>query len=187
MVRKFRVDPSVYLLLAIGVLTLPVSWLAGAVLAAVFHELCHCLTARRLGISCYELHVGAGGITLFLPYTTKNEELWIALAGPLGSFLLIALIRWYPQLSICACVQGLFNLLPIYPLDGGRILRCLLRNWETVYQTIEVCAILLLFLCAIICSIWFRLGPTPIMIAFIIFARALPRKIPCKAENLGVQ
>ena len=103
----------------------------------VLHEVGHAIVAQR-----YNLHVES--ITLFLTggYTEIREQLEqpgtefkIALAGPLVSAAIAlgtALAAWLSvgatQLSfgIVAAVNGLllgFNLLPCYPLDGGRALR----------------------------------------------------------------
>lgn len=122
----------------------------------ILHELAHSLVARRFGL-------GIGGITLFLfggvaeleeePVSAKSE-LWIALAGPAMSFALAglalltlrvaeaaslspALREVIGYLAFINTVLAVFNLLPAFPLDGGRVLRALLwwRNNDVVKAT----------------------------------------------------
>ncbi|WP_324754222.1 site-2 protease family protein [Roseovarius sp. Pro17] len=111
----------------------------------ILHELAHSVVARRFGMKIK-------GITLFLfggvaelgaePETAK-AELWVALAGPAMSIALAALF-WvveiiavrlelpdpaaaiFGYLALINLVLALFNLLPAFPLDGGRVLRALL-------------------------------------------------------------
>lgn len=106
------------------------------------HELAHSLVATRRGIPVH-------GITFFLfggmAHTSSDsrspgEEFWIAIAGPACSFLLAALFLglwwagasngWSPLLTGSAAyvavlngILGVFNLLPGFPMDGGRVLR----------------------------------------------------------------
>lgn len=56
---------------------------------------------------------------------SPGRELLCVLAGPAVSFSLLALARFFPRIAICGLVQGIYNLLPIYPLDGGKALRCM--------------------------------------------------------------
>lgn len=56
------------------------------------------------------------------------EAVICALSGPLGGLLLTLTIGYLPRLALCALVQSIFNLLPFYPLDGGRALRAMLTN-----------------------------------------------------------
>jgi len=115
----------------------------------VFHELGHALVAR--------LHrLPVGGITLFMfggvaelrgEPERPRAELLTALAGPAVSILLAlglgAVTRWgegagWPQpplaiLGYLALINGIlaaFNLLPAFPLDGGRVLRAVLWAWR---------------------------------------------------------
>ena len=53
-----RISPGCYILAALLVLILPLSWILAAVLAAIFHELCHLVSIVLLGGSIREIRVG---------------------------------------------------------------------------------------------------------------------------------
>lgn len=116
-----------YLMLALGVLMLPLRWLGGLVLAGFFHELCHVLAIRFTGGQIIGITIGFGGTIIETETMTAGKELVCALAGPVGGFLLLALLRWLPHLAFCGAIQSVFNLLPIYPLDGGRAMNLVCR------------------------------------------------------------
>jgi Zn-dependent protease len=111
----------------------------------LLHELGHALTARAFGIP-------VSGMTLFIfggvAHIAKEAsrpwiELCITLAGPLVSFALVWVCRWAAQaLAATAAAAALlqylsaintglllFNLLPGFPLDGGRVLRAVIWWW----------------------------------------------------------
>jgi Zn-dependent protease len=118
-------------------------------ICVVLHELGHSLTARRYGIQVPRiLLMPIGGMAQFdrLPRQPSAEFL-ITIAGPLVNFAIV-LILWpivglpsglpfHPAFedSVRGLAQlllywnglmGLFNLLPVFPMDGGRILRAIL-------------------------------------------------------------
>jgi Zn-dependent protease/predicted transcriptional regulator len=130
-------------------------WAMGAIGAVglfasiLFHELSHAVVARRSGVPM-------NGITLFIfggvaemeeePQEARTE-LRIALAGPLATVVLVlvlfplaALMRrqqWpvmatetVGYLAMVNLVLLLFNLVPAFPLDGGRVLRAALWGWK---------------------------------------------------------
>jgi Zn-dependent protease/predicted transcriptional regulator len=110
----------------------------GLFASLILHELAHSLIARRYGL-------GIGGITLFLfggvaelvdEPKSAASEFWIAIAGPLMSFALAGLFSLAAlavgdgllgiilvYLGSINLVLAVFNLLPAFPLDGGRVLR----------------------------------------------------------------
>ncbi len=123
---------------------------AGTVAAILFfasllaHELAHSLVARRDGVAVDSITLWLlGGVSRFESEpSSAASELRIALAGPLTSFalaLFFGLLEVVSEsihlpelvsgslawLSFINLVLGAFNLLPAYPLDGGRALRAL--------------------------------------------------------------
>jgi Zn-dependent protease len=126
-------------------------WLVGTASAALFflsvllHELGHSITAQREGVevNSITLFVFGGVAHIADEPPTAGAEFRIVAAGPLTSLFLAALfstVGWAgilgPLLSGAAVYLGqmnvvlaLFNLLPGFPLDGGRILRSALWKW----------------------------------------------------------
>lgn len=116
----------------------------------VLHELGHSLTARRYGVRVPRiLLLPIGGMAEMDHIPRKpSTELWITVAGPAVNFVIAALLFplvWYfsgdrdvillhsplglaYQLLQANLVMGVFNLLPAFPMDGGRILRALLAR-----------------------------------------------------------
>lgn len=126
--RKLTVSPSACIIAALTVLILPLRWVICAFLAAAFHELCHLWAVKLCGGKIESFSVGNRGAVLYADNMTARKALLCTLAGPIGSLCLVLFARWIPRIAICALIQGLYNLLPIYPLDGGRAIRCIWRN-----------------------------------------------------------
>ncbi len=115
----------------------------------LLHEFGHITMARAFGISTPEvILLPIGGLAKLKRIPNDPEqELAIAIAGPVVNFALFTILvlvlgRWpdwgtipefgqgqinlVEQLAIFNLIVGLFNLLPAFPMDGGRILRALL-------------------------------------------------------------
>ncbi len=129
-------------------------WIAGLVATLLFfasvmlHELAHSLVAIRHGIDIPEitLFIFGGVSRLSQEPTDPKTEFKIAVVGPLTSFALaaafavlrVALKGFEPSLIVVVIgyltwinlALGIFNLIPGFPLDGGRILRAFLW-WKT--------------------------------------------------------
>jgi Zn-dependent protease/CBS domain-containing protein len=123
--------------------------IALSVLASVFvffavllHELAHSLVAMRYGVKVRGIVLFIFGGVAMMEKIPKNpkEELAIALAGPLTS-LLIALLSFFAALTTTGgismffiisayfnAILTIFNLIPAFPMDGGRVLRSLIAR-----------------------------------------------------------
>lgn len=124
---KWRIDGTTCIWWAILILLLPLKWGLAALCAAAFHEGCHWFVVAMLGGRVYHLRLTPSGALMETSAMEPWQELICALAGPLGSIALLGLSRYAPRLALCAVCQSIFNLLPVYPMDGGRAMRAALR------------------------------------------------------------
>ena len=112
-------------LTAAGLLLLPLDWLVSAMAAAAIHEMGHLAVLRGFGIPIHDIRIGFTGARIGTGPMPAFTELLCAAAGPLFSFGAALLSRWFPVLGLIALAQGVFNLVPVYPMDGGRICRAM--------------------------------------------------------------
>ena len=111
----------------------------------LLHELGHSIVARYLGvpIKSITLFIFGGMAELGKEPSSARDEFWIALAGPVTSLALAlgfwtiaqgtwltsgseALFEVASYLALVNLVLALFNMLPAFPMDGGRVLRAYL-------------------------------------------------------------
>ena len=127
-----RIEAGFWIVLGLMVLLFPVRFLLGVLLAALLHEAGHILALRLTGgrLLSVQLHVFGARIEA-VPMEPGRAAI-CALAGPAAGALTLFAWRWFPELTLAGLVQTAFNLLPIYPLDGGRVVRnicCKLRDF----------------------------------------------------------
>lgn len=123
---KIRFSSYCLIYFAALLLLLPLNWLCAAILAALVHELFHLAAAYLLGGSVREIIIGSRGVVMEAEPLSPGRQWFCSFAGPFGSLLLLMLVRWLPRVAICGLIQGVFNLLPLLPLDGGHMLQQLL-------------------------------------------------------------
>jgi Zn-dependent protease/CBS domain-containing protein len=136
-------------------------WLIGflsAVLlfvSVLIHELAHALVAQHHGleVSRITLFLFGGVAQIAAEPSSATEEFWIAIVGPITSFALaaffweieplitslpiLALVRYLAWLNL---ILGLFNLIPGFPLDGGRVLRAIMWRFTGDYHRATIAA-----------------------------------------------
>ena len=121
--KRIETEGGFWLWLLLMLLLFPVPVVAGVLLAAAAHEWGHLLAIRLSGGVVLRIELHAGGARIVTAPMEPKEEVFCALAGPIAGGLTVFAWRVFPELAVAGLVQTVFNLLPIYPLDGGRALR----------------------------------------------------------------
>ena len=125
--EELQISGGFCLTMAVMLLVLPLDWLLAMAAAGFVHELAHILAVWLLGGRILSCRISAGGAVIETSPMESVSQLLCILAGPLGGLALLPLARFLPKLAVCAFVQSAYNLLPLFPLDGGRALGCLLE------------------------------------------------------------
>lgn len=187
------VKPEFFIVLAFTVLVFPVQWVVAWVSASAIHELCHYAALRFSGCRVFRMQVDLNGAVMETDLLSCSREIFCALAGPLGGFALLLIAKWFPRLAICGCFQALYNLIPIFPLDGGRAVRCLVKklvpdaNGKRIEKWLDNGILLLFLLLGVYTAFWLDLGLIPLIFAVILIIKNKKAKFTCKARSLGVE
>ncbi len=151
---KFRIHP---LFLVIGILTFFVG--VGEIflcylVTVLLHEIGHAIVARHLGYQLEQISLLPFGAELSLQDDnfTPSDEIKIAVAGPLVNLILIIIcvsLWWifpityyYTDLFVFSnFITFVFNLLPVFPLDGGRVFRAIISKYKDTKTTEKIVSV----------------------------------------------
>ncbi len=178
---KVKVGVSFLLLVLISVLCGQGILMINYFLALTLHELAHLWVALKNGYSLQTIKLDVFGLAVNLNEQIDDKDSFkINIAGPMFNLFLCVLcmaMYWlvptsfYYLNTFCFCnlILAIFNLLPVYPLDGGKIFRGMVKN-DKAYKILDI-IIRSLLACLFICAFIFSCFKTAnfILLVFAIF------------------
>lgn len=139
---KIRINLEIILFIIIFIITKQINIYAIFIIFTLIHETSHALAGIFLGLKLKKIEIMPFGFKItFWQNRNKIKKILITLAGPfinlIVMFLAIA-FKWHTNIIYSNLIIAVFNLLPIYPLDGGRLLKNVLGLKNSFIKTNEI-------------------------------------------------
>lgn len=202
--KRFRINPIsivvwVWLVIMNGIVVA-----TNYFFAILIHELGHFITAKKCGYKVSRFSLSPYGVEL--SYFDQNinfrDEMLIAFAGPLANFLSLFFVLgvWWIFPSVYFVTESfvmvsfliaLFNLLPAYPLDGGRIFVCIASNFVsgkvakkfTIFSNLFLGS---LFFVGFVVCLFINFNPSLMLFSLFLFAGVLDLKWVSKFDKINI-
>ncbi len=193
--------------LAAGPIFWTLAFVTAIFICVILHELGHALMARRFGISTKDITLyPIGGVARLESIPRKpKEELLVSLAGPVVNLVIaVSLLPFIDvdsmrnnesvaqigpsnfllAFSMVNIWLALFNLVPAFPMDGGRVFRALLSFWTDRARATRIAALLGQLIAIGFIFLGFYLNPFLIFIGLFIILGAQSEANFAQAESL---
>lgn len=130
---RIKINIQIFAIIIILILTKQIEIYAWLMLFALIHEIAHMITGIVLKLRPRMLKIEPFGIGIIFEgfKNTEKNKILIALAGPMTNVLIAVLFSFIKTRAQTLIINSnillaIFNLIPIYPLDGGRILKAII-------------------------------------------------------------
>ena len=189
----FTIEGNFYIYLALFILLLPIRWVAAWAAAAVIHETGHIVAIICCRGRIREIRLRSAGALITTDSLTNRVECICTITGPAASLIGALFSVYFPLFGVFCTIQLLFNLLPLYPMDGGRILNCILlrfypkANVTIITRFVRIFFSLIVIAFGAVISLCYPLGLLPAVACFLVVLRCVKANIPCKRRRLIVQ
>lgn len=128
LLRRIEITPSFLVFLCAYYYFDPAATFVPFLLSVFLHETGHLLALWLCKAPIHKLRLGLSGTTICTAPLSYKHEIITAAAGPAMNFILVLFcLHRQPEMALLNLGLMLYNLLPLYPLDGGRILRSVLH------------------------------------------------------------
>lgn len=127
-----KIDFSFVMIIAVAVIANKNGMVMSAFVAVTVHELAHLIAMLFLGVKISSVKLSALGVSINCSQLIAwGKEIAVLAAGPCANLILCAMFyaSRNVEISVANLVIGVFNLLPIAGLDGGRITELLLMRF----------------------------------------------------------
>ncbi len=185
---KFKIDLKIFLIAILFFMTSQIKVYAIMMICAIIHELGHLLVGILLGMKPEKLEIIPVGIRVTFKINIKDinskikqtnkleiKKIFVAIAGPLVNLILIY-IAAISKTNIISKINFIYanlllviiNLIPIYPLDGGRILKGIIsifKGKKKAEQTTNITSIIIGIIISAL-GIWILINNKNIAILF---------------------
>ena len=140
-ILKIKVDLKIFLIIILYILTKNIEVFAMSFIFILLHELGHAITGIILGLKIKKININVFGLSIeFENYGKEriNNKIIIDTAGPAINIIsfIVAVIFKNKEIAYINILLAIINLLPIYPLDGGRIVKNLLLKKHNYKQVV---------------------------------------------------
>lgn len=147
---KIKINIQIFAIIIILIIAKQIEIYVWLMLFAFIHEMAHTIVGLILKLKPKTIEIQPFGVGIIFESFENSEKnkIIVAIAGPIANILIALIfifIKTKAQITII-CVNillALFNLIPIYPMDGGRILKAILtirkgrENAETAINKIS--------------------------------------------------
>lgn len=127
---KIRINLEIILFVIFFIITKQINIYAVFIAFTLIHEMSHAIAGIMLGLKLKKVEIMPFGFKIsFWQNRNKMKKILVTLAGPGINLIIMGLaimFKWHVNIIYSNLIIAVFNLIPIYPLDGGRLLKILL-------------------------------------------------------------